>query len=53
MPKLDFNTQLGQYNSFKFDNAFQLSQTIPFPTLFGAKKELINAEVKANNYNSY
>jgi cobalt-zinc-cadmium resistance protein CzcA len=47
LPKLDFNTQLGQYNSIKFDNAFQLSQTIPFPTLFGAKKELINAEVKA------
>lgn len=47
LPKLDFNTQLGQYNSIKFDNAFQLSQTIPFPTLFGAKKELLIAEVKA------
>ncbi|MEZ5047414.1 MAG: CusA/CzcA family heavy metal efflux RND transporter [Chitinophagaceae bacterium] len=47
LPKLDFNAQLGQYNSIKFDNAFQLSQTIPFPTLFGAKKELINAEIKA------
>lgn len=47
LPKMDFNMQLGQYNSIKFDNAFQLSQTIPFPTLFGAKKELINAEVKA------
>jgi heavy metal efflux system protein len=47
LPKLDFNTQLGQYNSIKFDNAFQLSQTIPFPTLFGTKKQLINAEVKA------
>lgn len=47
LPKLDFNAQIGQYNSIKFDNAFQLSQTIPFPTLFGAKKELINAEIKA------
>ncbi len=47
LPKLDFNTQLGQYNSIKFDNAFQLSQTIPFPTLFGAKNELIIDEVKA------
>ena len=47
LPKTDFNIQLGQYNSIKFDNAFQLSQTIPFPTLFGAKKELINAEIKA------
>jgi cobalt-zinc-cadmium resistance protein CzcA len=47
LPKLDANIQLGQYNSIKFDNAFQLSQTIPFPTLFGAKKELLNAELKA------
>jgi cobalt-zinc-cadmium resistance protein CzcA len=47
LPKLDFNTQIGQYNSIKFDNAFQLSQTIPFPTLFGAKKQLLNDEVKA------
>ena len=47
LPKTDFNIQLGQYNSIKFDKAFQLSQTIPFPTLFGAKKELINAEIKA------
>jgi cobalt-zinc-cadmium resistance protein CzcA len=47
LPKMDFNMQLGQYNSIKFDNALQLSQTIPFPTLFGAKKELLNAEIKA------
>ena len=33
---LDFNAQLGQYNSIKFDQSFQ-AQTIPFPTLFGAK----------------
>ncbi|MBK9353419.1 MAG: CusA/CzcA family heavy metal efflux RND transporter [Bacteroidetes bacterium] len=47
LPKMDINMQLGQYNSIRFDNAFQLSQTIPFPTLFGAKKELIIAEIKA------
>lgn len=46
LPKLDLNAQLGQYNSIKFDNGFQVSQTIPFPTLFGAKKQLFNAEVK-------
>ena len=46
LPKLDFNAQLGQYNSVKFDQSFQVSQTIPFPSLFGAKKELINAEIK-------
>lgn len=46
LPKLDFNTQLGQYNSTHFDQSFQISQTIPFPSLFGAKKQLINAEIK-------
>lgn len=46
LPKLDFNVQLGQYNSIKFDNAFQLSQSIPFPALFGARRGLINAEIK-------
>lgn len=50
LPKLDFNAQLGQYNSIKFDNAFQLSQTIPFPSLFGAKKQLLNAEVKSKEW---
>ena len=45
-PKLDFNILLGQYNSLKFDNAFQVAQTIPYPTLFKAKKELIEAEIK-------
>jgi cobalt-zinc-cadmium resistance protein CzcA len=50
LPKLDFNAQLGQYNSIRFDNAFQLSQTIPFPTLFGARKGLINAEIKSKQF---
>lgn len=52
LPKLDFNTQLGQYNSTKFDQSFQIAQTIPFPTLFGAKKGLINAQVKSKELQS-
>jgi cobalt-zinc-cadmium resistance protein CzcA len=47
LPKLDINAQLGQYNSIKFDNAFQFSQTIPFPALFKAKKDLLQAEILA------
>lgn len=47
LPKLDANVQLGQYNSTQFDHAFQLSQTLPFPTVWGAKKELFRAETKA------
>lgn len=50
LPKLDFNAQLGQYNSIRFDNAFQLSQTIPFPSLFGARKDLIHAEIKSKEW---
>ena len=46
LPKLDFSAQLGQYNSPKFDQSFAISQTIPFPTLFKARKELIQEEIK-------
>jgi cobalt-zinc-cadmium resistance protein CzcA len=47
LPKTDVNVQFGQYNSINFDNAVQVSQTIPFPTLFGARKQLITAEIKS------
>jgi len=47
LPKLDFSAQLGQYNSPKFDQSFAVSQSVPFPTLFKARKQLIRAEVKS------
>ncbi|QPH40974.1 TolC family protein [Pedobacter endophyticus] len=47
LPKFDLSAQLGQYNSSEFDQSYQASQTIPFPTLFGAKKQLLNATVKS------
>jgi len=47
LPKLNFDAQLGQYNSPKFDQSFSVSQSIPFPTLFKARKELINETVKS------
>ncbi|WP_199119779.1 CusA/CzcA family heavy metal efflux RND transporter [Pedobacter sp. ASV28] len=50
LPKLDLNAQLGQYNSTHFDQSFQVSQTLPFPTLFGARKQLIVAEVKGKEW---
>ncbi len=46
LPKLEFNAQFGNFNSNQFDNAFELKQTIPFFTIFGAKSDLINAEIK-------
>lgn len=47
LPKLSFEAQLGQYNSRNFDQSFAISQSIPFPTLFKAKKELINENIKS------
>lgn len=47
LPKLNVDAQLGQYNSPKFDQSFSISQSIPFPTLFKARKELINENVKS------
>lgn len=46
LPKLNFETQLGQYNSPKFDQSFSISQNIPFPTLFKARTELIQEQIK-------
>jgi cobalt-zinc-cadmium resistance protein CzcA len=46
LPKMNFNAQLGQYNSPKFDQSFSISQSIPFPTLFKARKDLIIEEIK-------
>ena len=50
LPKMNVDLQLGQFNSIKFDNAIQLSQSIPFPTLFRAKRELIQAEIKGKEW---
>jgi len=47
LPKLSVEAQLGQYNSPKFDQSFAISQSIPFPTLFKARKELINENIKS------
>ncbi|WP_326983983.1 CusA/CzcA family heavy metal efflux RND transporter [Chryseobacterium sp. MYb264] len=51
LPKMNVDAQLGQYNSKKFDQSFSISQTIPFPTLFKAKKELIGEEIKGKQIN--
>lgn len=40
LPKMDLAVQLGQYSTIRFDNAFSVSQNIPFPTVFKAKREL-------------
>lgn len=47
LPKMNLEALLGQYNSPKFDQSFSISQNIPFPTLFRARKALIAEEIKA------
>ena len=51
LPKLDLSAQLGQYNSTRFDQLFQISQNIPFPSLFGARSNKIKADVRRQELN--
>ncbi|MBB6371701.1 CusA/CzcA family heavy metal efflux RND transporter [Chryseobacterium shigense] len=51
LPKLNFEAQLGQYNSPKFDQSFAISQSIPFPTLFKARRELITENIRSRQIN--
>lgn len=45
MAKTNLSAQLGQYNSEKFDQNFELSQEIPFPTVFKARRTLFEKDV--------
>ncbi|MBO9731123.1 MAG: TolC family protein [Chitinophaga sp.] len=46
LPKTEVSLQYGQTNSYvSYDNNYTVSQTIPFPSLFGAKRQLNNAQV--------
>lgn len=51
LPKLEVNAQLGQYNSTRFDQLYQVSQSIPFPSLFSARKNMLSAAVKRKELN--
>ncbi len=44
LPKLNITGQLGQYSSIERDQSISLEQSIPFPTLFGARRRLAQAE---------
>ncbi|WP_257667533.1 CusA/CzcA family heavy metal efflux RND transporter [Parapedobacter tibetensis] len=48
LPKTEISGQYGHFNGLEKDNAFQLSQTIPFPGLFGARSKLLQAAVEAS-----
>ncbi len=48
LPKTSFNFQYGQYNSVKNDKAFQISQSIPFPTYYTAKSGMYKAALESS-----
>ncbi|MBK7357741.1 MAG: CusA/CzcA family heavy metal efflux RND transporter [Saprospiraceae bacterium] len=50
LPKTNVNFQFGQYNSINQDKAFQITQSIPFPTYYTAKARLYNAELQGSQF---
>lgn len=50
LPKTDVNFQYGNNDGFEYNDGFQISQTIPFPTLFGVKKNLVKEQVKEQEW---
>src|SRR5690606_11422003 len=50
LPKTDVNFQYGNTDGFEKNDGIQISQTIPFPTLFGTKKNLIKEQVKGQEW---
>ncbi|MEG1021280.1 MAG: CusA/CzcA family heavy metal efflux RND transporter [Myroides sp.] len=50
LPKTDVNFQYGNNEGFEYNDGIKISQTIPFPTLFGAKKNLVKEQVKSQQW---
>ena len=47
MPKLDIGAQYGQYSSVNKDYSVSATQSIPFPTVFAARRKLYQAQTQA------
>ncbi len=50
LPKTNLNFQYGNNEGFEYNDGIQISQNIPFPTLFGAKKNLVKEQVKGQQW---
>ncbi|WP_166334561.1 CusA/CzcA family heavy metal efflux RND transporter [Sphingobacterium chungjuense] len=48
LPKANFNFQYGQNEGFELNDGIMISQTIPFPSLFGAKRNAADARIGAS-----
>jgi cobalt-zinc-cadmium resistance protein CzcA len=50
LPKTSIEGQYGQFNSFKKDNSFTISQSFDFPTVYINQRKLSNANVKSSEW---
>lgn len=50
LPKTDVNFQYGNNEGFEYNDGIQISQSIPFPSLFGARKNLVKEQVKSREF---
>lgn len=50
LPKTSIEAQNGQFNSFKKDNSFTVSQTFDFPTVYINQRKLSNANIKSSEW---
>lgn len=50
LPKTNVSFQYGNNEGFEYNDGIQISQSIPFPTLFGAKKQLFEAQTQGKEW---
>lgn len=50
IPKTTIDGQYGQFNSYKKDNGFTISQSFAFPTVYINQNRLANANVKSSEW---
>jgi cobalt-zinc-cadmium resistance protein CzcA len=50
LPKTAIDGQFGQFNSFKNDNSFSVSQSFAFPSVYVNRYKLANANIKSSQF---
>src|SRR3546814_17092281 len=50
LPKTGVNFQYGNTDGFEYNDGLRISQNIPFPTLFGARKNLVSEQMKGRKW---
>lgn len=50
LPKTDLSFQYGNNDGFEYNDGIQVAQNFPFPTLFGARKNLVEEQIKGQEW---